>query len=144
MRILLIDVDTVVGTIRGSTLKEVSANNPNLIVIEDTFGIEKIIGMKLINGVLSGEPYPTPEAPSRVPSSVTMRQARLVLLERNLLVTVNDSIKAMEGPVGEKARIEWEFATRVIRDSELVSIISAILDLNNEQLDDLFITANKL
>jgi hypothetical protein len=73
-----------------------------------------------------------------------MRQARLALLGAGLLAHVNTAIAAMEGIQGEAARIEWEYAMTVERQSQLVSGLSAALGLTDEQLDGLFLAASEL
>jgi hypothetical protein len=87
---------------------------------------------------------PLPPAPLYIPSVVTMRQARLALLGSGLLTTVNNAVAAMTGNPGEAARIEWEYATEVRRDSPLVDGLSAALSLDAETLDSLFTTAASL
>jgi hypothetical protein len=81
--------------------------------------------------------------PSNAPSSVTMRQARLALLEAELLTQVNAEIDTMTGDEGEAAKIEWEYAQDVNRSSALVQSLAAALSLTEEQLDDLFEAAAK-
>lgn len=76
-----------------------------------------------------------------VPQSVTMRQARLVLLANGFLADVNAAIQAMEGTEGEAARIEWEYAATVNRNSPLISAMGTILGLDDAALDTLFIAA---
>ncbi|GAB3190787.1 hypothetical protein [Hydrogenophaga aquatica] len=73
-----------------------------------------------------------------VPVAVTMRQARLALLGAGLLAQVNAAIAAMAGAEGEAARIEWEYAQEVRRDSPLVAGLSAALGLTDETLDNLY------
>lgn len=88
----------------------------------------------------------TPDPPSLpvVPSAVTMRQARLALLDAGLLTSVNNAVAAMTGTAGEAARIEWEYAMDVVRTSPLVVNLSAALGLTSEQLDSLFTVAAAL
>ena len=76
-----------------------------------------------------------------VPQSVTMRQARLALLNAGLLTQVNNTIAALPGTSGDAARIEWEFAATVDRNSPLVANLSSVLSLTSMQLDALFTTA---
>lgn len=83
-----------------------------------------------------------PVAP--VPEVVTMRQARLALLGAGLLAQVNGAIAAMPGDEGEAARIEWEYAQEVHRDSPLVAALSAAFGWTGAQLDDLFTEGAKL
>lgn len=79
-----------------------------------------------------------------VPQSVTMRQARLALLGAGLLQTVDAAVASMTGPAWDAARIEWEYAATVERNSQLVAGLSAALNLTTEQLDALFTTAATL
>ena len=73
--------------------------------------------------------------------AVTMRQARLALLGAGLLDVVNTTIANMPGIEGSAARVEWEYAHEVRRDSPLVSGLAGALFLTEEQLDQLFISA---
>jgi hypothetical protein len=73
-----------------------------------------------------------PADPPPVPSVVTMRQARLALLAAGLLDDVEAAITT------DADRIEWEYATTVMRDSPLVQSLSASLGLTDAQLDALF------
>ena len=79
-----------------------------------------------------------------VPQAVTMRQARLALLAANMLTTVNTAIAAMPGAEGEAARIEWEYAQEVRRDSALVQSLIPALGMNDAALDALFTAAAAL
>ena len=80
----------------------------------------------------------------QTPQSVTMRQARLALLSAGLLAAVNAAIAAMPGVAGEAARIEWEFAQTVERDSPLIVVVSAGLNLTAADIDDLLTLAATL
>ena len=95
-------------------------------------------GVALPEGALDAAP---PAPPPPIPSKVTMRQARLALLGAGLLPTVNGTLDSMAGVQGEAARIEWEYALSVERDSPLVAGLSAALGLTAAQLDALFTTA---
>ena len=79
-----------------------------------------------------------------VPEVVTMRQARLALLGAGLLAQVNTAVANMPGAEGDAARIEWEYAKEVRRDSPLVAALSAAFGLTDAQLDDLFTEGAKL
>ena len=85
------------------------------------------------------------EVPSDpVPEVVTMRQARLALLSAGLLAQVNTAVANMPGAEGDAARIEWEYAQEVRRDSPLVAALSAAFGWTSAQLDDLFTEGAKL
>ena len=89
--------------------------------------------------IVEAEPQTDP-----VPGFVTMRQARLALLQSGLLGRVNAAIAAMPGTEGEAARIEWEYAQEVRRDSALMAPLAAKLGLTGPQIDDLFALAATL
>jgi len=75
-----------------------------------------------------------------VPASVTMRQARLALLDAGYLDDVNAAIAS----VGGAALIEWEYAQTVDRASPLVESMGSILDLDDDSIDGLFLSAAAL
>lgn len=79
-----------------------------------------------------------------VPKAITMRQARLALLQAGLLQTVNDALATMPGAAGDAARIEWEYSQEVQLDKALVLALMPALGLTPVQLDQLFITAASL
>ena len=82
---------------------------------------------------------PIPPAPV-IPSTVSMRQARLALLQVDLLDEVETAIAN-----GTRAdQITWEYATEVNRSDTLVVNLSAALGLTEQQLDDLFLLASTL
>jgi len=80
------------------------------------------------------------EIDTHKPKVLTMRQARLALLNAGLLATVSDSIANMPGAEGDAARIEWEFAQEVRRDNPLFGSMATVLGLTDEQIDALFVT----
>ena len=80
-------------------------------------------------------------APLPVPAMVTMRQARLALLQNGMLTQVNDAVANMPGAQGDTARIEWEFSSTVERNWPLVQALGAAIGLTEQQLDDLFTAA---
>lgn len=77
----------------------------------------------------------------QVPVAISPRQARLVLLAAGLLATVEAAIAAMPSPDGDAARIEWEYATEIRRDSALLEALGPQLGLTAEQIDQMFIQA---
>lgn len=84
----------------------------------------------------------TPPAPlpKPVPQQVTMRQARLELLARDLL----DDVEAVIASASREAQIEWEYAAIVERGAQWVGNLSDALGLTDEQLDQLFTQAANL
>ena len=99
---------------------------------------------KMIAANDNGEPIAVDQPPPPAPSVVTMRQARLALLGAGLLQQVNDAVSAMPGAEGDAARIEWEYAATVERNSQLVAAMAGALSLDDAALDDLFTTAATL
>lgn len=79
-----------------------------------------------------------------VPEAVTMRQARLALLNADLLDRVELIIQEMTGVEGRAAQIEWEYGSTVYRSSKFVNDLGVKLGLTSEQLDRLFIDASKI
>ena len=75
---------------------------------------------------------------SHTPDVVTMRQARLALLDLDLLSSIDEAINAMPEPDKTKAKIEWEYAAMVERNSDWVSDLGQQLGLSDVQIDDLF------
>ena len=84
------------------------------------------------------------QPPVPVITSVTMRQARLALLQQGLLTQVNNAVASMPGVQGDAVRIEWEFSSTVERNRPLVQSLSVSLGLTSQQLDDLFALAATL
>lgn len=90
----------------------------------------------------------TPE-PAEPPSpivitSVTMRQARLALLQNNWLDQVESAINQLPSPQKERALIEWEYSNAVERNKGVVSMIAPALGLSDDDVDALFLAASKL
>lgn len=79
-----------------------------------------------------------------VPARVTMRQARLALLNAGKLASVDMAINALSSPEKEQLQIYWEYSTNIERTSPRVAAIGAAIGLDNAAIDNLFIEANKL
>lgn len=115
------------------------------IVIEDNSTIERFAFTRA--DFPDAQPPTLPEyvpAVVAVPEFVTMRQARLALLGAGLLAQVNTAVESMPGAEGDAARIEWEYAQEVRRDSPLVAALSAAFGWTSTQLDDMFVSAKTL
>lgn len=79
-----------------------------------------------------------------VPSEVTMRQARLVLLQYGLLDVVEEAIGSLTGTEGKMVQIEWEYSNVVARESGIIDQLQPVLGLTKEQLDEMFVIASRL
>jgi len=78
------------------------------------------------------------------PYQVTMRQARLALLQQGLLSAVEDAINLIPEPDQAKVKTEWEYSAAVARNSEWVAALQPALGLTDQQMDDLFNLAASL
>jgi len=74
----------------------------------------------------------------RLGLAVTMRQARLALLQQGLLQNVEDAIALIPEPDKTVVSIEWEYGAVVERGSQWVATLAPALGLTDEQMDDLF------
>ena len=99
---------------------------------------------KLVSGEYSVVTLSQEELDDRKPKVVTMRQARLALLSKGLLYNVDAVIASFPSPQKEAAQVEWEFASTVERNSDLVAMLSQSLSLTDEQMDALFQAASEL
>lgn len=126
MKAHIIENNKVANTIEVDSLDFL----PNLI--DGTIGG---IGWEYIDGQLI-EPESTPEP---IPQSITPRQARLKLLEADLLDNLEGLITT-----NRAWQIEWEYATEVKRDSPLIDAVASEAGLTVEQIDQMFIEASKL
>jgi hypothetical protein len=79
-----------------------------------------------------------------VPSSITMRQARLQLHAIGKLAAVQEAINQLPEPPKTEAQIEWDYAAVVERASPFVALLTPALGLSDEDMDDLFREAAKL
>jgi hypothetical protein len=82
--------------------------------------------------------------PIIVPSTVTMRQARLALLAAGKLQDVENAINALPDPPKTAARIEWDYSNEVQRHNGFVASLAPILNMSEADLDKLFILAATL
>lgn len=87
------------------------------------------------------EPEPEPDPGPGVPQEVTMRQARLALLNAGLLDAAQGVIDALPMPQRRAAQIEWEYALSVRRDHPLIALMISEGLATAEQVDGLFVAA---
>ena len=86
----------------------------------------------------------TLETDTTVPAYVTMRQARLALLQAEKLNLVPAIINSLPSPIREAANIEWEYSSEVQRYNGFVSQIGPALGMTSADIDALFILAKGL
>jgi hypothetical protein len=83
------------------------------------------------------------DAVNAPPTKVTMRQARLALLQSGLLASIEAAIDAIEDETEKAAvRIEWEYAMDVDRTHAWVQSLATGLGLSETDLDNLFTLAD--
>lgn len=75
-----------------------------------------------------------------LPSVISPRQCRLMLLQMNMLQTVEDMITQQD----QATKIAWEYATEFRRDHPLLLALAANLQLDSAALDNFFIGASVL
>jgi hypothetical protein len=83
---------------------------------------------------------PAPAPVPVVPSSVTPRQVRLLLLSQGLLSQVEAIIAASD----EATKITWQYASEFNRNDPLLGALAKQLGLTDEQVDGFFIAAAQL
>ena len=83
--------------------------------------------------------YVAPPVVIYIPTSITMRQARLYLLSLELL----DDVELLVSQ-NKAQQIEWEYASEVQRTNQLIPALQEALGLTNAQVDNMFIEASKL
>ena len=74
-------------------------------------------------------------------TTVTMRQARLALLQSGLLATIETAITT---GTDEAIKVEWEYATEVRRDWASLITLTTSLGMTSQELDNLFQLASTL
>lgn len=77
-----------------------------------------------------------------VPNKVTIRQAKLALLDFGLLDEVDAIFQSPNVP--QKTKIEWEYANEIERQWVDASGIMSYLGFEKEQVDELFLYASSL
>lgn len=125
---------------QNNLVVEVTANNKIFEVAQPLYWVDCPTNVKayqyqyINNSFVEYTPQPI------IPTTVSMRQARLALLQSNLLDSVNTAIN--EGNNADK--ITWEYATEVNRSDALVQNMAVALNLSETDLDNLFILAASL
>ena len=79
-----------------------------------------------------------------IPSVVTMRQARMALLQAGKLAKVEAAIQALPSPQKEAALIEWDYSSEVHRNNPFVQMLASAINLSVAEMDALFVTASAL
>lgn len=121
-------------TLTMKTYKYTDDTNTVVHVIDaDGISRSSMLASALPEGV---EVLPADPVVAPIPSVVSMRQARLALLQAGKL----DDIEAAVAQLGASAQIEWEYAQTVERSHPLVQS----LGMSDTELDALFTQAASL
>ncbi|WP_114857305.1 hypothetical protein [Azospirillum brasilense] len=103
--------------------------------IEVDEAVEVGIGMLIdpVTGTLSANPEPyVPVGP--VPETVSPLQARMALLEADLL----DDAEAFVATLSKPEQLAWQYASEVRRDNAIIAKAAAHLGLDDDRIDALF------
>ncbi len=124
-------------------------NSENAEVITGVTLPEDFRGGKYIykDGQFSISPdWIDPDKPAVVvPQSVTMKQARLALIQEGYLVKVESAFNAIPDEKEKATALTWwEYSLTVTRDNKYVLLMLAALQLTSEQGDGLFILADSI
>ncbi|MCI4436455.1 MAG: hypothetical protein JHC33_06555 [Ignisphaera sp.] len=93
-------------------------------------------------GFNSGREYKEPIP--LMPKTVTMRQARLALLDAGKLSDVQAAINSLQSPMKEQAQITWDYSQDVEISNPLIIQLMGALGFTETTLENLFIEASKL
>lgn len=86
----------------------------------------------------------TEELKSRVPRSITKRQARQELIEAGLVGAVEAAIDAIQDPTQKALMLSWWNDSQTFdRDNPELIAMAATIGLTEEQLDTMFLNASK-
>lgn len=154
------------GTATACTLEQVKADNPNVsfpAVVSDEILAEYSVyplnhDSQTVLDIVERGPIEQRDGAwwqtytgrnktaeeQRSTMAVTMRQARLALLQQNKLADVTAAIAALPDGEREAAEIQWEYGSDVERLSPLVVALTPALGLTDESMDDLFVLAETL
>lgn len=95
--------------------------------------------------------YTTSEIPDienvevrQIPFEVALWKIRVILKGMGLEEQIEQSFELLEEPNKTGAKYIWEYGTAIERYSQTVLFIQTVLGFTNEQVDDIFINANKI
>lgn len=81
----------------------------------------------------------TPYVAPSIPTSITMRQARLALLQAGKLSDIDTALAYLPSPQKEQAKIEWEYGSEVERHNGWIESLAPMLGMTDEDVDGLFV-----
>jgi hypothetical protein len=88
-----------------------------------------------LDWVAAGNTPEPADVPATILASLSPAQVRLVLLQNNLLDTVESAVAASD----RATQIEWQTRTEFKRDNALLNTMAASLGLTSQQVDEMFL-----
>lgn len=79
-----------------------------------------------------------------VPQEVQLWRIRTVLKLMSLETTIETALNGLEEPTKTGALYIWNFGTTIERHSQTVLMLQSVLQMTDEQVDEMFITANNI
>ena len=131
MRFAVIENGKVTNVVTAATARE-----PNWLPSETA----------AIGDLYDGVKFIRPARVIPVPEEVTMVQARKALIKSGIKPSVVDTAIAAipDEETRELAQADWQYATAISRNSDLVAALAPALGLNDDKIDALFILAGTL
>ncbi len=127
----------LISPLQDNFVVQVVNNNNTFPVAEPLYWIDCSESIKAYEFKYKNLEFIEYQPIQKIPTTVSMRQARLALLQVNMLSQIEIAIAS-----GSQAdKITWEYATEVNRSDALVINMSAALGLSEAQLDALFTLA---
>ena len=85
-----------------------------------------------------------PCIPTPIPTIITMRQTRLMLLGMGLLQTVENALQQLPEPDRSYVLVEWDYGGQVERYNPFVTALVGMLGMTSDQADQFFVGAATL
>lgn len=138
--------DQIIALLRGAVQNVGILRNGNQIVKTD----QKLDGVPALSEVPAEvEEYALQRKAAdlkiRAPQSVTIKQARLALIEAGLFEHIEQVIEnETDVKLKQTLKTEWEYMLHLERDNALLSKVAKKVGISDMQIDELFIRAAEL
>ena len=119
---------------------QVPENQPNTWKIDkENLPEAPVQTWEMLDGVVTVNPEKLAAYHRSIMPSLSRRQFKLALLENGLLNTVEQMIESIEDPtVKARIQIEYSESERFERSNESVQYMLGVLNLNSDQVDDMW------
>ena len=82
---------------------------------------------------------------NQVPEKITKLQLKIQLVKMGFdLQIIENAIKTLPEPQRTLATLSWTEATNFYRDNDMIASVGQMLNLTSQQIDNLFIEADKI